>query len=75
MLVSEVLRERDAQVEYKKRREEGKRAQDEVYVRAQEEVRPGSAILVERSPLTLSPSLPPSLPLSTHTHTHTHTQI
>ena len=65
MLLSEVLRERDAQVEYKKRREEVKRAQDEVYVHAQEEVRPGSAILVERSPLT--PSLPPP-----HTHTLTH---
>jgi len=39
LLLSEVLRERDAQVEYKKRREEVKKEQDEVYIRAQEEVR------------------------------------
>ena len=38
--MSEVLRERDAQVEHKKRREEVKKAQDKVYIRAQEEVRP-----------------------------------
>ena len=38
MLLTEVLRERDAQVEYKKRREQAVKAQEALYLCAQEKV-------------------------------------
>jgi len=39
LLLTEVLRERDAQVEYKKRREQAVKAQEALYLRAQEKER------------------------------------
>ena len=39
LLLSEVLRERDAQLEHKKRRQEATKMVDQRYIRLQEEVR------------------------------------